>query len=106
MKQSRLLTILLTLSLPLLHAQETTEEEPTQPKTTPDTVNESEQSAVPEKELVPPQKPPVQVGKGAADGASTSRHSNLGNITIAVCAVAVAATAIILVSRHQGKRKK
>ena len=53
-------------------------------------------------EIAPPSAP-REVGKAAADGASTSKSSNIGTITIALVAVAAAVTAIILVSQHQGK---
>ncbi len=53
-----------------------------------------------------PTPPPRQVGRASADGVDLARQRNLGNITIALIAVAIAVTAIILVSKHDGKHSK
>jgi len=85
----KLLIVLLAIQLPFIPALRTEEASAPQP--------------TPEEAAPSPSPAPREVGKAAEEGAETSRQSNLGTITIAFLAVATAATAIILVSRHQGK---
>lgn len=52
-------------------------------------------------EKAPP--PPREVGRGSANGVDMAKQKNLGNIAIALLAITVAVTAIILVSKNEGK---
>ncbi len=49
---------------------------------------------------------PAQVGKASGDAASAARKRTWQNIALAVGAVAIAVTAIILVHRHPGNSAK
>ena len=57
----------------------------------------------PQEELPPPPPPPREVGRASADGVDMGKQRNLGNIAIALLAITVAVTAIILVSKNEGK---
>ncbi len=74
---------------------------------TPEEALPAAETATPTEETPPPQvveeRAPREVGKAAVDGVDTCKQRRLGNIVIALLAVAVATTAIILVSKNEGK---
>lgn len=49
-------------------------------------------------------RPPREVGAAATGGFDTAKRKQLGNFAIAVITIAVATTAVLLVSKHEGKR--
>lgn len=93
--KKHLLNTILSLSLLFATGGHAEESAVTEPPT-------QEEAALPEEELPPP-PPPREVGRAAADGVDMGKQRNLGNIAIALLAITVAVTAIILVSKNQGK---
>lgn len=105
-KITSLLTILIFSTTSLLHAIDTDPNVPKEGNTTNTPPQELYEGTSPPEDtkVLTPDQTPKEVGKASEEGLSSATRDTWIKFGVAAVAVAVAVTALILVSNHKGKK--